>query len=118
MQNIKPPGVLWVVLIVVAVALAHRYLDDPFLVEVIVVVAGMILKSLKLGTDQLEEAIEIINIFKLYRVRPVVTATGVQMRGTPQPGEMEAERSAVDNDLAAALEPPPMPNKMMTWLVG
>lgn len=121
MQNFKVPGVLWIVLLVTIVAGAHYYLDDPFIVDLVVVVVGMVLKSFKLGTEQENQAIDLINTIKNHpRLnRPVVVATNVpgpQMRGS---GESSvAVETVVFDEPPVFPDPPPRPNKAMRWLVG
>lgn len=125
MNNVKIPGVLWIVLIVAVVALAHYYLDDPFVVDMIVIVAGMVLKSLKLGTAEENQAIDIINMIKQHpRLnRPVTVSKSdpdVQMRG---PSGVEGRISVTSEGMLVEEppvfpDPPPRPNKMLRWLVG
>lgn len=124
MNSVKIPGVAWIVGIVLAVAAAHYYLDDPFIVDVVFIVAGMVLKSLKLGTEEENQAIDIIETIKKHPrlSTPVVVpkaTPGVQMRGPSG-----SEGLTVESEGVLLSEPPilpatpPRPNKMMRWLVG
>jgi hypothetical protein len=128
MNNVKIPGVLWVAGVVIAVALAHRYLEDPFLVELIIVVGTMILKGLNLGTKDLEQALEIIDLFKR-QPKIVVPSTDTtpglepQMRGpmlktaSGAPIQVIEETTLIQEPPVLPAEPP-RPNRIATWLLG
>lgn len=131
MQNVKVPGVIWIAVVVIAVALAHRYLPDPFVVELVIVVGTMILKGLNLGTSELNQALDIIDIFKR-QPRMVVPLTPSpsfagepQMRGpAPTIKTTDGISIRVDKEMTLIQEPPqlpappPRPNKVAAWLVG
>lgn len=60
MKDIKVPGVLWVVLIVAGIAVVRQFVPEPLYVELAVVIGFVILKSLNLGTDEINDLIDII----------------------------------------------------------
>lgn len=124
MSNIRVPGVLWIILIVAIIMASHYYLDDPFIVDLLVVVAGMVLKSLKLGTAEENQAIDIIDAIKSHPrlSRPVVVPKATpteQMRG---PSGVEG--FTVGSEGLLLEEPPvlpatpPRPNTLVRWLAG
>lgn len=130
MKDVRIPGVVWIIAIVAITGLAHHYLEDPFIVDLVVIVAGMILKSLNLGTKELEQALEIIDLFKRQPkvvVPPAPPSTpggGPQMRGPmPKATTIEGDLVGVEGDTLIK-EPdvlpatPPPPNKAVRWLVG
>lgn len=102
MTNIKIPGVLWTVLIVTIVALAHIYLDNPILVDGIVVIAFAVLKSMNLGTDELEQLLEIIKRYQAQATRSRAEAGTISSSAPIPVIETEAYE----------------PNKPVRWLLG
>ena len=100
MNQIKVPGVLWVALVVAVVAVARVYVDDPLYVEIVVVIAFAVLKSLNLGTAEIEELLQIIA-----RLQAEID------KGRTRTGEVGA--------MAAPAGPPvKQPNKFVRWLAG
>lgn len=98
MQDVKVPGVLWIALVVAALAVLRHYVTDPLYVEIGIVVAFALLKSLNLGTAELEELLAII-------------------------ARLQAQ---IDKDRPRSAEAAPLvptgkveaPNKFVRWLVG
>lgn len=109
MTEIKVPGFIWALLIVVVVAVIHSYepqiiASTPFnapLLDMIVVVLMGILKGLDLTDVQLEQALRVIDslIRREYE-------TEEQMRGG----------IPVETSFAIAIPEPP--SKLQKWLVG
>lgn len=121
MNDVRVPGFLWAVAIVMAVALIHTYEAqiqaatglDAYVLDLAVTALIGVLKGLNLGTGQLDQALDIIDsIIGRSRVRVETVEPGaVPMRGGMSPVVTLTEAS-----LPSA--PPPRPNKVARWLVG
>lgn len=98
MNEIKVPGVVWVALIVIVLAVLRHYVPEPLYLEIAVVVAFAVLKALNIGTAELEELLAII-------------------------ARLQAQ---IDKDRPRSAEAAPLvptgkveaPNKFVRWLVG
>lgn len=94
MKDFKIPGFLWVVLIAVAVMLAENYLPSPLYVELALLLLFGIAKAYNLGTQDIEDVLDILR-----RTDSLVP------RG----------RSIVTTEVIAEQY---KPNKTARWLVG
>lgn len=114
MKDLRIPGIVWAIVIVALVAIAHEnaaaWHIDPIYSDLLVVVAVGILKSMNLGVDQLNQALDIIDNIK---TQGAVTRT----RGSAAaPGGMvESDLAALDTITANA---PKRPSKLVRFLVG
>lgn len=125
MKDVKFPGVLWVVIIVAAVLLSLRFFDKEIVSLIFIPLAFGVLKSLKLGTEDENLAIDIIEGIKSNpRIQDLASKIGfkttaapaVQMRGPHGVGG----RVVADPEESPLILPatPPRPNKTMRWLLG
>ena len=111
MKDIRVPGIVWAIGIIVVVGLIHSnafYIQQstgiqPWLLDIGVAALIGVLKTLNLGTDQLNQALDIIDRLLLEKR----TEPGVQMRG-----DIESR------ELVTPLEIPDRPNPVARWLVG
>jgi hypothetical protein len=107
LTNLKIPGWLWAVAIIVIIALIHtygvQYGINPVIADIIVALLLGILKGLNLGTNQLDATLKVIS--ELLSERAAVTGTTI--RGSIPPG------SVVYKD-----EIPDKPDKFLTFLIG
>jgi hypothetical protein len=112
MNNVRVPGVVWAIGIVIAVYLIQKFSVpiqeatgiDAFVLNLIIV-PGLIgvLKGLNLGTDQLNQALDVIDLL-------------LQRTSTPELGQTRGpgiEQPAVMKD-----DIPERPNPVMRFLVG
>lgn len=60
--GIKAPGAFWSILFIVAVAVIHRYVADPFWFDVALAIVGVALPMLVDNNVQLKQAISIIRL--------------------------------------------------------
>lgn len=117
MQNIRVPGILWALAIVVIVAVIHENQEawgiTPLYWEVILVAAIGALKAINLNNDQLSQALDIID-----NIRRGVSVT--QTRGSlevPIGGEEPPVVTAEALDAMTA-NAPPRPSKMARFFMG
>jgi hypothetical protein len=114
-KDIRVPGVIWAIALIIIVALIHEnqaYLEvqfgvTPYIIDLLVAILIGILKGLSLGTEQLNQALDIIE-----RIvnRPV---------GPRPPGEgMRAPGTAGSTVIIPDDEIPRRPNPFTRWLVG
>jgi hypothetical protein len=111
MKDVRIPGVVWAIAIIVAVAAIHeneayllmRFGLEPFYLDLLVGLLIAALKTLSLGTEQLNQALDVIE--RLLARRPHPPEEG--MRGVETVETMEV-----------VAEIPPRPNKLVRWLVG
>lgn len=131
-QDVKVPGVVWVAAIIAAIALIHSneaYLMNewgisPFYLDMAVGLLMAVLKGMKLGTEELKVALQIIDYLTNH---PRVTAPVVEPSAKPG-GEVQyrgpvtvvtaqgAEFTESPIILPAAVPRPP--SRMMAWLFG
>lgn len=125
MNDVKFPGVLWVVVIVGLVLLSLRFFEAEIVSIVFVPVIFAILKSLKLGTETENLAIDTIEAIKNNpRVQEAIRSIGFAKASNPPqfrgPSGEVVEGETISNVEMPLVLPatPPRPNKMMRWLVG
>lgn len=98
MNDLRVPGVLWVILLVFGVALVREYVPEPFYVDLAVVLVLAVLKYMNLGTKELEELLDIIDLLR---------------QRAPDAAEPKALSS-----YAQAKEQVERPNRIARWLIG
>jgi len=113
MKEFRVPGLVWALLIVVGIGMIHEYEASlPFnamTADAIVVILIGILKSLALGTGQLEQALNVIDTLRF-------SSASRQVRGT---AEVPAGSEEMPHEEAMiATEIPSRPNKLAAFLVG
>lgn len=110
MKDVRVPGVAWAVLLVVAVALIHEYEASlpvsPEVADMVVVGLIALLKSIKLGTSELNQALDVIDSIRR-------SAGSGRARGSAD----EPATSAAPVEALAA-DAPERPNKAVRWLLG
>lgn len=94
LSDIKVPGVLWVLLIIVGVILAESYGAEPRLVELGIFLLFMVAKSVNVGDSDVQTLLDIL--------RRYTSAT---------PRSMATTARALDLDKHA-------PNRVTRWLLG
>lgn len=107
-KDFRVPGVAWGILIIIVIALIHENEAslpiDAFYADLIVGMLIGVLKGLSLGTDQLEQALNIIDAIRNRETRSRPRGKA----GEIMPAPATVPESAV----------PERPNKMVRWLVG
>lgn len=103
MSDIKIPGVLWVILLVFGLAVVKEYVPEPFYVELAVVLVLAVLKALNLGTKELDEMGEIIDLLR--KKTPPEQASPAALKASRNLSE-EPERKAASY------------NGIVRWLAG
>jgi hypothetical protein len=125
MSNVRVPGVAWAIGIIVLIALIHSnatFIETNWHVEpwqidlaISVLVAG--LKTLNLGTEQLNQALDVIDQLLSWHAQTAMAAEReAQIPSTaPVPSPAPAPRSVVPVQLEKI---PERPNKAVRWLFG
>lgn len=110
MSNIRIPGVAWAFLIVAAIAFIHENQAllpiDAYYLDLLVIVLIAVLKSINLGTDQLNRALDIID-----EIVGRAAATRVRSGGDDRGGEVYGIDSL-------AKKAPPRPSVPLHWFFG
>lgn len=91
--GVKAPGPIWVILIVVAVAMANWYLPDPRIANLSVILAGLLLPLVVDNNADVNKYQAIISA--LIAKSKVTAATGSGMRSSA-PGSEVAEPTVAD----------------------
>lgn len=107
MKDMRVPGVVWAILIIVVIAITHEnevwiqmnWGIEPYLIDILVGILVAVLKTLSLGTEQLNQALDIID-----RILANRRTEREEMRGIGT--------TLVDEAI------PERPNPVMRWLVG
>lgn len=129
MKDVRVPGVAWAILIIVLVAVIHGgegYLTgtlgiQPWMLDLALVMLIGGLKTVNLGTDQLNQALDIIDSLltreeKAQAAKSVTIAQpGVGMRSSH--AEILDVPPPLDVDRVVR-ETPDRPNPFTRWLVG
>jgi hypothetical protein len=125
MKDVRIPGVAWMVLIIVLIALIHNnalWIEQSWHIEpwqidlaITVLIAG--LKTLNLGTEQLNQALDVIDQLLNWHAQ---TAMAVEQEAripstAPVPSVAPAPRSVVPVQLEKI---PERPNSAVRWLFG
>lgn len=113
MKDVKVPGVVWAIGIIAVIALIHANEVtiqqniglDAFWLDMLVAALIAILKSLSLGTAELNQALDIIDKLLLARAQAATPGTGMRS-AEPAPPAVVVE------------EIPARPNALTRWLVG
>lgn len=116
MNNLRIPGVAWTVLIVVLVGLIHanaawievNWHVEPWMIDMAITLLIAGLKTLNVGTDQLNDALEVIDQLLNRRAEEAVMSEGAM--GIPAPASLSAP--------VEIEKIPEKPNTFMRWLVG
>lgn len=103
MSDIKIPGVLWVILLVFGLTAVKEYVPEPFYVELAVVLVLAVLKAMNLGTKELDELGDIIDLLR--KKTPPEQAT---------PAALSASRHLKDEPEREAASY----NRVVRWLAG
>lgn len=90
-RGIKVPGVLWIALIIVGVALVHENTSNPLYYDIAIMVAGMLLRSVTNNRAELEEYQQMLEILK----------NQLQRKSQEPPSNM---RSSSDRGLESTLD--------------
>lgn len=125
MSNIRLPGFIWVVIIVGSVILLLRFFDAEIVAMIFIPLVFGILKSLKLGTEEENLAIDTIEAIKNNpRIQEAIRSIGfAKASNSPQfrgPSGEVVEGETISNAEMPLVLPatPPRPNKMVRWLAG
>lgn len=112
MKDVRVPGIVWVVLLVVGVALLHENRGvlgiSPALFDVILVGVVAVIKGFNLGTGQINQALDVIDTFRSQ-------AGATRMRGSGEVSSLDAD---VPGLMISRDQIPQRPNPVMRWLVG
>ena len=107
MKDIKIPGVLWIAaaiaLDVIGRQVIEQYGFPPMYADVLLVVIVAVLKTLNIGTSEIDQALEIIDKLQKQSGATTMSIAGAEQRG------MATHKI----DLAKR-----RPNKIMRWMLG
>lgn len=127
MSNVRYPGFLWVIGIVVSVILLLRFFDAEIVALVFIPLILGILKAWKIGTEEENIAIDAIEAIKnnprvIDAIKgiqiPRILGSKTQYRGPSEYGDIQSEEVEVVETPLVLPATPPRPNKMLRWLVG
>ena len=96
MKDIRIPGFIWVVLIAAGIVFCENYLANPLYGEIAIALLMGAAKALNLGTEHLEEALELLR-----GMQNATTAVGARGQAMPSVNVSELK-----------------PNKPLRWLFG
>lgn len=82
--GIKSPGAIWTIIFVVAGAIIHRYVEDPFWLEIAVLVIGLALPLFIENNAELKKAIGIIGVIMRRSIPVDMTEVPSEFRSGPQ----------------------------------
>lgn len=113
----RVPGVVWAVALIIIIAVVHENEAqiqaqmgiDPFIIDIVIAMLIAVMKSLSLGTEQLNQALDIVDKLLSSRRERLELPPGEGMRST----KAEAAEQPVFVE-----EIPERPNPAMRWLFG
>lgn len=110
LQNARVPGVVWALALIIVIAIIHENEAnlpiDAFYADMIVALLIGVLKSLSLGTGQLEQALDIIDAIRNRDARSRTRSGSIE--GVVDVAPVTVPESAI----------PERPNRMIRWLIG
>ena len=109
MTSVRIPGVIWVIGIVLILTLGRSYIEqqglNPIYLDALVIVVIAVMKTLNLGTKEIEELLDVISI--------------LQRQVDKREAELSPDTLTVETMSMAVPTPKEYPiNYFVRWLVG